>query len=85
MSVVRLAVLAVLGGFGVRQQRAGLATSVGRPGRSWRPPRTCISPSNDMDAQVANVLLVGDDQTLGITRAQALAIYEQRRRQADAD
>jgi hypothetical protein len=38
-----------------------------------------------MDAQVANVLLVGDDQTLGITRAQALAIYEQRRRQADAD
>lgn len=40
---------------------------------------------NDMDAQVANVLLVGDEQDLGVGRARALAIYEQRRAQADAD
>jgi len=40
---------------------------------------------NDMDAQVANVLLVGDEQNLGFTRAQALNIYETRRRQAAAD
>jgi len=40
---------------------------------------------NDMDAQVANVLLVGEDQKLGFTRQQALDIYETRRRQAAAD
>lgn len=40
---------------------------------------------NDMDAQVANVLLVGSEQSLGFTRDQALSIYEQRRRQADGD
>jgi len=40
---------------------------------------------NDMDAQVANVLLVGDDRKLGFTRQQALDIYETRRRQAAAD
>jgi hypothetical protein len=40
---------------------------------------------NDMDAQVANVLLVGSEQGLGFTRDQALTIYEQRRRQADGD
>jgi hypothetical protein len=40
---------------------------------------------NDMDAQVANVLLVGDAQNLGFTRTQALDIFEQRRRQADRD
>jgi len=37
----------------------------------------------DMDAQVANVLLVGSQQHLGIDRQQALAIYEQDRTQAD--
>jgi hypothetical protein len=40
---------------------------------------------NDMDAQVANVLLVGDAQDLGFTRQQALDTYETRRRQAAAD
>lgn len=40
---------------------------------------------NDMDAQVANVLLVGSDQHLGVGRAQALRIYDQRRLQADRD
>ena len=40
---------------------------------------------NDMDAQVANVLLVGEDRNLGFTRQQALDIYEARRRQAAAD
>jgi hypothetical protein len=40
---------------------------------------------NDMDAQVANVLLVGRQPGLGITRAQALAIYQQDRRQAGQD
>ncbi|MFC5181477.1 hypothetical protein [Actinomadura harenae] len=40
---------------------------------------------NDMDAQLANVLLVGSAQNLGIGRQQALGTFEQRRRQADQD
>jgi hypothetical protein len=40
---------------------------------------------NDMDAQVANVLLVGRQRGLGIDRQQAQAIYEQDRQQADLD
>ena len=40
---------------------------------------------NDMDAQVANVLLVGDETDLGFTRQQALDIYETRRREAVTD
>jgi len=40
---------------------------------------------NDMDAQVANVLLVGRQRGLGIDRQQAQAIYEQDRLQSDQD
>ncbi|AUG77816.1 hypothetical protein CFP65_3006 [Kitasatospora sp. MMS16-BH015] len=40
---------------------------------------------NDMDAQVANLLLVGGDSDFTKTRTGALATYEQRRAQADAD
>jgi hypothetical protein len=38
---------------------------------------------SDMDAQLANVLLIGREQDLGVGRARALAVYEQRRAQAD--
>jgi hypothetical protein len=40
---------------------------------------------DDMDAQVANVLLVGRQRGLGIDRQQAQAIYEQDRLHADQD
>jgi hypothetical protein len=40
---------------------------------------------NDMDAQVANVLLVGGDTTLAADRAQDLKIYASDRATADAD
>ncbi|MCP2335871.1 hypothetical protein [Actinomadura rupiterrae] len=40
---------------------------------------------NDMDAQLANVLLIGNAKGLGITRDQALGTFEQRRAQADKD
>jgi hypothetical protein len=40
---------------------------------------------NDMDAQVANVLLVGGDASLAADRAQDLAIYGSDRATADAD
>ncbi|MFE2997833.1 hypothetical protein ACFXG4_22795 [Nocardia sp. NPDC059246] len=39
----------------------------------------------DMDAQLANVLLAGNDSTLASVRKNALTGYEQRRVQADAD
>ncbi|MFD0899092.1 hypothetical protein [Actinomadura sediminis] len=39
---------------------------------------------SDMDAQVSNVLLIGDDHDLGIGRAESLRIYEERRAEADA-
>jgi hypothetical protein len=39
---------------------------------------------SDMDAQLANVLLIGKEQNLGIGRAQSLTLYERRRAQADA-
>lgn len=38
---------------------------------------------SDMDAQLANVLLIGKERNLGIGPAQALNVYEQRRAQAD--
>ncbi|MEU7876490.1 hypothetical protein, partial [Dactylosporangium sp. NPDC049140] len=40
---------------------------------------------NDMDAQLANVLLVGSETNLGFTRDQALDIYHQRRQQVSQD
>ena len=40
---------------------------------------------NDMDAQVANVLLVGGDASLAADRAQDLAVYGSDRATADAD
>ncbi|MBD0694787.1 hypothetical protein [Streptomyces sp. CBMA123] len=40
---------------------------------------------SDMDAQAANLLLVGDDQDYATLRKQTLDTYEQRRNQADDD
>jgi hypothetical protein len=40
---------------------------------------------NDMDAQVANVLLVGNASDLGFTRTDAIGIYERRRQRVDRD
>ena len=40
---------------------------------------------NDMDAQLANILLVGKETNLGFTRQQALDIYHQRRQQVSQD
>lgn len=40
---------------------------------------------SNMDAQVANVLLVGNDPGLSDNRARALAVYDQGRTQADSD
>ncbi|WP_246236517.1 hypothetical protein [Actinomadura chibensis] len=39
---------------------------------------------SDMDAQVANILLIGRDHNLGIGYAESLRVYERRRAEADA-
>ena len=40
---------------------------------------------SDLDAQLANVLLVGDDPAFATIRKQSVDLFDQRRRQADAD
>jgi hypothetical protein len=69
----------------VGRQRDGLALIGDRSATEVVAASDLYVALNDMDAQLANVLLVGDEQGLGFTRQQALDLYEQRRRQADAD
>jgi hypothetical protein len=82
LAAVALGVLATVE---VGDQRDGLSTI----GRHAAPEVVATSDLyfalNDMDAQLANVLLVGDQPDLGFTRAQALGIYQQRRARADRD
>ena len=78
-------VLAVLLGLGVQGQRDGLRVIGGQAAPVVVAAADLYFALNDMDAQVANVLLVGQAPNLGFTRDQAQAIYEQRRVQADAD
>jgi hypothetical protein len=69
----------------VGRQRDGLALIGDRSATEVVAASDLYVALNDMDAQLANVLLVGDEQGLGFTRRQALDLYEQRRRQADVD
>ncbi|GAA4628851.1 hypothetical protein GCM10023196_046940 [Actinoallomurus vinaceus] len=83
------AVLAVVLAAVIAQGVAGLHGGLRDIGDRSGPEVVATSDAyfalNDMDAQVANVLLVGDEHNLGVGREKALGIYEQRRRQADAD
>ncbi len=83
-AVSTVAVVAVLA-FSVGGQRDGLTLIGGSAGTEVVASSDLYFALNDMDAQLANVLLVGDEQNLGFTRGQALSIYEQRRQQADVD
>jgi hypothetical protein len=69
----------------VDRERGGLDLIGHRAGPEVIASADLYFALNDMDAQIANVLLVGDAQNLGFTRTQALDIYEQRRQQADRD
>jgi hypothetical protein len=79
------AVLAAVIAQGVAGVRGGLRDIGHRSGPQVVATSDAYFALNDMDAQVANILLVGDERTLGVGRDKALGIYEQRRRQADAD
>lgn len=67
------------------REREALHTIGGQAGPEVIATGDLYFALNDMDAQLANVLLVGQATNLGFTRADALRIYEQRRQQADAD
>jgi hypothetical protein len=77
--------LAVLLLMQVDRARASLTTIGGQAAPEVTAASDLYFALNDMDAQLANVLLVGDATDLGISRSQALALYEQRRSQADRD
>jgi lipopolysaccharide export LptBFGC system permease protein LptF len=67
------------------QERAGLEQIGDRAAPVVMASTDLSFALDDMDAQLANVLLVGQDSTLGLTRAQALGIFDQRRLQTDRD
>lgn len=69
----------------VNRERDGLRTIGDQAGPEVIATSDLYFALNDMDAQIANVLLVGDAHDLGFTRTDALRIYEQRRQQADRD
>lgn len=67
------------------RERAGLRTIGGTAGPEVVATSDLYFALNDMDAQLANILLVGAATGLGFTRSQASGIFEQRRLQADHD
>jgi hypothetical protein len=77
--------LSVLLSVEIRHEQDGLVAIGHRAGPEAVATSDLSFGLSDMDAQVANVLLVGDQNNLGITRAQALRIYDQRRQQVDHD
>jgi hypothetical protein len=88
--LVSLAALVTLGLAGlltaaIGDEQAGLQAIGDQAGPEVVATSDLYFALNDMDAQLANVLLVADARNLGFTRAQALDIYEQRRQQADRD
>jgi hypothetical protein len=84
-AVAATAALVVLMAFDVRRQGQNLHVIGDQAAPVVAAAGDLYFTLNDMDAQLANVLLVGAEQGLGFTRTQALAIYEQRRQQADGD
>ena len=82
---VVVAVLAVLLTFEVRQENSGLTVIGHQTAPVVEASTDLYLRLNDMDAQMANILLVGGAKNLGFTRAQALQIYESDRQQASID
>ncbi|MFC4912797.1 hypothetical protein [Actinomadura gamaensis] len=86
---VLVAVLAVLFAALAARRASGGEAGFREIGREAGPQVVASSDLylalNDMDAQLANVLLIGDGKGLSVTRDQALGTFEQRRAQADRD
>jgi hypothetical protein len=82
---VVVATLAVLLTYEVRQENSGLRVIGHQTAPVVEASTDLYLRLNDMDAQMANILLVGDAKNLGFTRAQALGIFQSDRHQASTD
>ena len=84
-SALAAVVLAVVLGTVFATVRDGLSVIGGRAAPQVTAATDLYFALSDMDAQLANVLLAGDDTSLAPQRKSALDAYSQRRTQADAD
>ncbi|MFC0435400.1 hypothetical protein [Kutzneria buriramensis] len=84
-SVLAAVVLAVVLGSVFATVRNGLAVIGDRAAPQVSAATDLYFALSDMDAQLANVLLAGDDASLAADRKAALGTFAQRRSQADAD
>jgi hypothetical protein len=82
---VVVAALAVLLTYEVRQESSGLTVIGHQTAPVVEASTDLYLRLNDMDAQMANILLVGDAKNLGFTRAEALSIFQSDRTQASID
>jgi undecaprenyl pyrophosphate phosphatase UppP len=82
---VVVAALAVLLTYDVHQENTGLTVIGHQTAPVVEASTDLYLRLNDMDAQMANILLVGSAMNLGFTRAQALGIFQSDRRQASID
>jgi hypothetical protein len=82
---VVVAALAVLLTYEVHQENSGLTVIGHQTAPVVEASTDLYLRLNDMDAQMANILLVGSAKNLGFTRAQALGIFQSDRHQASID
>ncbi len=82
---VVVAALAVLLTQEVRQENSGLRVIGYQTAPVVDASTDLYLRLNDMDAQLANILLVGSAKNLGFTRAQAIGIFQSDRHQASID
>jgi hypothetical protein len=80
--VLTLGGLATLGSLAIEYARDGVRVIGHGAGPQVVATGDLYYALSDMNAQVANVLLAGEDESLGISRKTALDRYEQRRTQA---
>ncbi|MEC3953563.1 hypothetical protein VMT65_11015 [Nocardia sp. CDC153] len=85
LAVVLAAITAVVMTGDARSARHGIDVIGHRTAPTVTSTEDLYFALADMDAQLANVLLAGNDSTLAAVRKNALATYEQRRVQADSD
>jgi hypothetical protein len=82
---VVVAALAMLLTYDVHQENSGLTVIGHQTAPVVEASTDLYLRLNDMDAQMANILLVGSAKNLGFTRAQALGIFQSDRHQASID
>ncbi|WP_245627635.1 hypothetical protein [Actinomadura oligospora] len=82
LAVVTIAALALALMLGVQDARQGVQTIGHDAGPQVVATGNLYFALSDMDAQVADILLIGRDQTLGIGRTESMRRYEQARSDA---